>query len=78
MNNFADIVSNYELNLKCNNCGAQTSRTIGWVRAHKEMACPDCGALIVLNTSRITAEIRGVEKRLGDLQSQLTEKIRKL
>jgi hypothetical protein len=32
----------------------------------------------VLNTSRLTGTIRTVEKRLGDLQTQLTERILKM
>lgn len=74
----AGIVSAYELTISCEKCGAQAPRTIGWIRLHRDMKCPDCGSVIVLNTSRITATIRSVEKRLGDLQTQLTERIRKL
>jgi hypothetical protein len=72
------IVSNYELTIACDQCGAQNQKTIGWIRLHRDMQCPQCDAVIVLNTSRITGTIRSVEKRLGDLQSQLTDRIRKL
>jgi hypothetical protein len=74
----SEIVSNYELTIACENCGAQWPKTIGWIRLHRDMKCPGCDAVIVLNTSRITGTIRSVERRLGDLQSQLTERIRKL
>jgi hypothetical protein len=74
----ADIVSAYELTIACEKCGAQTPRTIGWIRQHRDMKCPACDAIIVLNTSRITGTIRSVERRLGDLRAQLTERIRKL
>jgi hypothetical protein len=74
----SEIVSNYELTIACEKCGAQTQKTIGWIRLHRDMKCPQCEAVIVLNTSRITGTIRSVERRLGDLQSQLTERIRKL
>jgi hypothetical protein len=74
----AEIVSNYELPIACEKCGAQSQKTIGWIRLHRDMKCPGCDAVIVLNTSRITGTIRSVERRLGDLQSQLTERIRKL
>lgn len=74
----ADIVSAYELTISCEKCGAQTPKTIGWIRQHRDMRCPSCDAVIVLNTSRITGTIRSVERRLGDLQSQLSERIRKL
>lgn len=74
----ADIVSAYELTIGCEKCGAQTTRTIGWIKEHRDMKCPECEAVIVLNTSRITSTIRSVERRLGDLRSQLTERIRKL
>ena len=74
----SEIVSNYELTIACEKCGAQSQRTIGWIRLHRDMKCPQCEAVIVLNTSRITGTIRSVERRLGDLQSQLTERIRKL
>jgi transcription initiation factor IIE alpha subunit len=74
----SDIVSAYELTITCQKCGAQTPKTIGWIRLHRDMKCPSCDAVIVLNTSRITGTIRSVERRLGDLQSQLTERIRKL
>jgi ribosomal protein S27E len=74
----AEIVSAYELTITCEKCKAQTQRTIGWIRVHRDMKCPGCSAIIVLNTSRITGTIRSVERRLGDLQSQLAERIRKL
>ena len=74
----SEIVSNYELTIACDQCGAQSQKTIGWIRLHRDMKCPQCDAVIVLNTSRITGTIRSVERRLGDLQSQLTERILKL
>jgi anaerobic ribonucleoside-triphosphate reductase len=74
----SEIVSNYELTIACDQCGAQTPKTIGWIRLQRDMKCPQCDAVIVLNTSRITGTIRSVERRLGDLQSQLTERILKL
>jgi anaerobic ribonucleoside-triphosphate reductase len=74
----AEIVSNYELSIVCERCGAQTQKTIGWIRRQRDMKCPACDAIIILNTSRITGTIRSVERRLGDLQNQLTERIRKL
>jgi anaerobic ribonucleoside-triphosphate reductase len=74
----ADIINAYELTITCEKCGAQTQHTIGWIRVHRDMKCPGCEAVIVLNTSRITGTIRSVERRLNDLQSQLTERIRKL
>jgi len=74
----ANIVSAYELTITCQKCGAQSQKTIGWIRVHRDMKCSACDAVIVLNTSRITSTIRSVERRLGDLQSQLTERIRKL
>jgi hypothetical protein len=74
----AQIVSAYELTISCEKCGAQSQQTIGWIRLHRDMKCPGCDAVIVLNTSRITGTIRSVERRLGDLQTQLTERIRKL
>lgn len=73
----AEIVSAYELIIPCGKCGAQSPKTIGWLRLHRDMRCPECDALIILNTSRITGTIRSVERRLGDLQTQLTERIRK-
>ncbi len=74
----ADIVNAYELTVTCQKCGAQSQKTIGWIRSHRDMKCSSCDAVIVLNTSRITGTIRSVERRLGDLQSQLAERIRKL
>jgi hypothetical protein len=74
----SDIVNAYELTIACEKCGAQSQQTIGWIRVHRDMKCPGCDTVIVLNTSRITGTIRSVERRLNDLQSQLTERIRKL
>jgi hypothetical protein len=78
METIAAIVSAYELTVECEHCGARTPKTIGWIRLHRDMACPGCTAVIVLNTSRMMATMRSVERRLGDLQTQLTERIRKL
>jgi hypothetical protein len=74
----SEIINAYELNISCEKCGAQTQQTIGWIRVHRDMKCPGCDTVIVLNTSRITGTIRSVERRLNDLQNQLTERIRKL
>jgi hypothetical protein len=74
----AAIVSAYELTIVCEKCGAQSEKAIGWLRLHRDMKCPGCAAVIVLNTSRLTGTIRTVEKRLGDLQTQLTERILKM
>jgi Zn finger protein HypA/HybF involved in hydrogenase expression len=74
----AQIINAYELSINCEKCGAQSQQTIGWIRLHRDMKCPGCDSVIVLNTSRITGTIRSVERRLNDLQSQLTERIRKL
>jgi DNA-directed RNA polymerase subunit RPC12/RpoP len=78
MKTIAEIVSGYELTINCDKCGAQVPKTIGWIRLQRDMNCPDCSAVIVLNTSRLTGTMRSVERRLGDLQSQLADKIRKL
>jgi hypothetical protein len=78
METISEIVSNYELTITCDKCSAQSQRSIGWLRLHRDMKCAGCEALIVLNTSRIMGTIRSVERRLGDLQTQLTERIRKL
>ncbi len=74
----SEIVNAYELTIACEKCGAQSQQSIGWIRAHRDMKCPRCEAVIVLNTSRITGTIRSLERRLNDLQSQLAERIRKL
>jgi hypothetical protein len=78
METIAEIVSAYELTIDCQKCSAQCAKSIGWIRLHRDMKCPQCDALIILNTSRLTGTIRSVERRLGDLQTQLSERIRKL
>ena len=78
METIGDIVSAYELTIGCDKCGAQATRTIGWIRTRRDMSCPGCAGVIVLNTSRITGTIRSVERRLGDLHVQLSERIRKM
>ena len=70
-------MSAYELTVACEQYGAQCERSIGWIRLHRDVKCPECDAVIVLNISRLTAMIRTVGKRLGELQTQLTERIRK-
>ena len=78
MQTLEEIVSAYELTIDCEKCGAKTPKAIGWIKLHRDMTCPGCNAVIVLNTSRLTATIRGVERKLGDLQTQLTARIRQL
>lgn len=49
--------------IPCSDCGKKHSKTIAWLKSHKEIACP-CGTTIVVDSREVHDAIRRIEQSL--------------
>ena len=64
------MLSNKPVTLTCPRCKARVTKSIGWMKAHREFPCPSsCGA--VYKTSHFAREIRKVESALDKLRQTI-------
>jgi len=70
-----DLIESQELDVRCRPCGWTEARTIGWLVAHRDMECPNCLGIIVLNTSEMKDRMRHLRRQVSDLRRHLGESI---
>lgn len=59
-------------------CGLQIKKTLGWLEAHPEFSCTECGLTIRLNSEEITSLRESVRKSVSDFQQALDALNRRL
>lgn len=69
------LIDAYEIEVTCHSCRTVHPRSIGWLRVHASMECPQCQASIVLRTSVMNEEMRRVGRQLRKLEQQLAQMI---
>jgi hypothetical protein len=67
----AALVDSYELEIDCRLCGWRGQRMVGWLNARRDMHCPRCRAVIVLNTSERQRRIAALRRQVAALREQL-------
>ena len=65
------LLQQREIEIDCWNCAAQVPVTLHWLSTQRDMCCAACGALIVLNTSRLQSEVTRLRRQLGTLHAQM-------
>lgn len=56
------------IEIPCEGCGKEHSKTIGWIKTHSEISC-SCGATIKIDKSEFVRGISGVERALDGLMN---------
>lgn len=64
------IFDNETIELDCE-CGRKIKKTIGRLKHHKNITCT-CGARLLIDTKKITAAQRDIEKSLDNLTKNIT------
>jgi len=67
------LVDQHAIEVACTGCKQSVATIVREIRDRAQMGCPNCGHTIVLGTSRLTAEIRAIERSIGKLRGQLSQ-----
>jgi hypothetical protein len=65
------LVDSYELEIQCGLCRWRGQRPVGWLSARRDMICPRCRSVIVLNTSERQRQIAALRRQVATLREQL-------
>jgi hypothetical protein len=65
------LIESRELEVICGHCGWAGHRPLSWLSSHRDMNCPTCAGVIVLNTSERRREIMAVRRQVSALHDQL-------
>lgn len=68
----ARLISEHQLEVRCFGCASCMSKPLGFIKANREMRCPECSAIIRLDISLVRGEVRRIEKSMRALHSQLS------
>lgn len=64
---------NQEIEFPCQGCGHKIKQTLGWLRANKEVTCPGCQKVTVVDTSDLDETIGGAQEKLDDLSNEMNK-----
>jgi len=62
-----DAIEARELKVQCRHCGWSEYRTLSWFGTRRDMNCPTCCGVIVLNTSERRREISLLRRQVAAL-----------
>ncbi len=68
-----EVIGLRNLDVNCRLCGWAEARTVAWLSTRRDMNCPSCASVIVLNTSEFKRSIAALRRQVAALQQQLTE-----
>jgi hypothetical protein len=65
------LIDSYEFEIDCRHCGWSGRYSVGWLNARRDMNCPACRGVIVLNTSERRRQITALRRQVAALREQL-------
>ncbi len=68
-----DLIEARELAVQCRPCGWTEQRCVSWLSTQRDMICPSCQRVIVLNTSEIKRKIASLRRQCSTMHKQLVE-----
>jgi transposase-like protein len=66
-------IESQEIGVTCPRCSAETPRTIGWMLANSTLTCPQCTAVIELDTKKLHAAVAKLEQTAVQLDDNLSK-----
>jgi hypothetical protein len=73
MSDLTAVIGSKELPVDCGQCNWQDARCLDWLLVHRDMICPGCGGVIVLNTSERRRQMAALQRQVRALHEQLVE-----
>jgi len=75
METLEELIDAQSIEIFCTRCSQTTAKSLKFLRTARDMHCPMCDALIVLNTSKMKNQIRTIERQMQTLHRQLMDTI---
>jgi len=66
-----DLIGSRKLDVCCRLCGWTGTRALDWLSVQRDMNCPACTSVIVLNTSEFKRAIASLRRQVSMLHQQL-------
>ena len=71
----SEAIESRELEVVCGHCGWTELRTLLWLSARRDMNCPACCSVIVLNTSERRQQISLLRRQMAALHERFADVI---
>ena len=68
-----DLIEAREITIQCRPCGWTEQRSVSWLSTQRDMICPSCQRVVVLNTSEIKRKIASLRRQCSTMHKQLVE-----
>ena len=75
METLEELIDAQLIDVYCSRCRHTTPKELKSLRTARDMHCPMCDAMIVLNTSKMKNQIRTMERQMRSLHCQLMDTI---
>lgn len=75
MSALSEAIESREIEVQCRCCGWSELRTLNWLGARRDMHCPACLSVIVLNTSERRREISHLRRQMAALHEHFADVI---
>ena len=62
------LLDSFKVDWDCTKCRSITKESVGWVKAHHNFTCGDCGAVIHLDPDQIRRKFERIEAALATLR----------
>jgi hypothetical protein len=69
----SDLIESREVEIQCGHCEWKEPRPLRWLGSRRDMVCPECRGVIVLNTSKRRHEIASMRRQILELHEQLAD-----
>lgn len=61
-----------KIDVPCPSCGKETSKTISWLKSHKEITCGRCNTTFEVDTTKFEKDLRAAEKQVADFKRKMS------
>lgn len=65
-NSIESAVANQSITIPCPKCGAETKKTIAWLKNNKDFVCSGCGVTIAPDTTKLFRGLEDANRKLSD------------
>lgn len=62
------MLDDTEIPVECPECGHKSRKTIGYLKASPEFACPGCGVTIKVNGDKLKLSTERVDQKVADFR----------
>ena len=68
------LLSNQKIDIPCPECNKKHSKTIAWLKMHRQFACIGCRRIICVDSNELLRLIKQIQSGLTDVSRNFTIK----